>query len=233
MYDGKGERFFKGIVFDLDGTLLNTLEDIADSVNAALNKYGFPGHPLEAYRYFVGDGVRALTERALPLGAKDERTIAACAEAYLAHYRTNWNRYTRPYEGVDEMLDGLTDMGLSLAILSNKPDDLTQSCAKTFLDRWQFDPVVGQKKGIPRKPDPTAAQQIVSRFRVSANRVMYLGDSGVDMQTALNAGMYPVGALWGFRTGEELTGAGAKRLISRPPELLKLADTDLSNIERP
>ena len=225
MSKNSDERPFQGIIFDLDGTLLDTLQDIADSVNAALETYGFPGHRLEAYRSFVGDGVRALIERALPHGRKDEETITACARTYLAHYRQNWNRATKRYEGTDELLDGLTDMGMALAVLSNKPDDFTRSCVETFLHRWYFDPIVGLKEGIPRKPDPTGARRIIASFGIESDRILYLGDSGVDMQTALLAGLYPVGALWGFRTGEELTQAGARQLIPRPPDLLTIVDT--------
>ena len=170
----------------------------------------------------MGDGARALIERALPCEAKSEETITACLQTYLTRYKRNRNQHTRRYEGTEELLDALADMDISLAILSNKPHDFTQSCVETFLNRWHFDPILGQKAGIPKKPDPTGARRIMRRFRLAAEHVVYVGDSGVDMKTAVNAGIYPVGSVWGFRSAEELSEAGARTLIHAPPDLLRL-----------
>jgi phosphoglycolate phosphatase len=211
---------YDAVLFDLDGTLLDTLEDIADAANTVLTAHGFPTHPVPSYRGFVGDGVEMLVVRMLPEGRKDRATIEACLSEYRDAYRRCWNVKTQPYAGVADMLDALTARHLKMAVLSNKPDDFTKQCVKTMLGRWRFAPVVGQLPGVPRKPDPTGAERVARKLRVPAARILYLGDSGVDMQTAVGAHMFPVGALWGFRSREELLAHGAAGLAERPGDLL-------------
>ena len=210
----------KAILFDLDGTLLNTLDDLADAVNRVLMAKGFPTHRLDAYRYFVGNGSLMLVTRALPENHRDDQMVHSCLEAFLRDYGQNWMIKTKPYEGVPAMLDVLTERGLKLAILSNKKDDVTKKTVNELLSRWTFDAVIGQRDEVPAKPDPAAALEIVERFHVAAGEFIYLGDTDVDMETAVAAGMFPVGALWGFRTSEELLVGGARALISRPMDLL-------------
>lgn len=219
------QRPFLGVTFDLDGTLLYTLEDIACSANHALAAHGFSRHSLETYRWLVGDGTRTLIERALPVGARSEETVSACVQTYLDYYSRNWITHTCLYAGIETVLDRLADLDMSLAILSNKPHHLTRLCAQTFLNPWHFDPILGQREGTPKKPSPVLAQQIIDRFGTDPGRILYVGDSGVDMKTAVNAGMYPVGALWGFRSAGELVDAGAKSLLNRPSDLLSLIDS--------
>jgi len=213
---------YHALLFDLDGTLLDTLRDIADSANSALAYHGFSQHELEAYRYFVGDGVEALATRALPENGRDEMTVGKIMARMGEEYSRRWMDNTRPYQGIPELLDALTDLGIKMAILSNKPQDPAQLMVSTLLPHWSFELVVGALPSAPRKPDPTAALQIARQMNLSPPEFLYLGDSAVDMKTATAANMYPVGALWGFRTADELLSGGAKALIQRPSHLLRL-----------
>jgi phosphoglycolate phosphatase len=212
---------FRAVLFDLDGTLLDTLRDIADSMNAALARLGHPGHPVEAYRGFVGEGVERLAECVLPPADRDRGSIRRAAELLGEEYAARWGATSGPYPGVPEMLDGLEALGLPLAVLSNKPDDFTRLTVERLLPRWPFRVVLGARPGVPRKPDPTAALEIAGLLGVAPGDILYLGDSGVDMRTARAAGMFPVGALWGFRAAPELVESGAALLLSRPAELLE------------
>jgi phosphoglycolate phosphatase len=215
---------YKAVLFDLDGTLLDTLDDLADSTNCVLRRLGFPEHPREAYKYFVGDGVEALIQRAIPRQVVDRQAIADYAQMMRQEYSLRWAEKTRPYDGIAELLDGLTNRGLPRAVLSNKPAEFTRLCVSRLLARWQFEVVLGAGAELPRKPHPAAALAIAARLGLPPQKIVYLGDTNTDMQTALAAGMYPVGAVWGFRTAAELTAAGARRLIERPPDLLRLWD---------
>ena len=211
---------FRAVIFDLDGTLLDTLADIGESANAALEQLGFPTHPLPEYRTFVGDGVAVLMQRVLPEPHRKSEMIARVVEGFRKVYGENWNRRTQPYAGIVEMLDALVARKIPLAILSNKPHDFTQQCVREFLPRHQFAAVIGQREGIPTKPDPTSALEVVSQLGLTPAEVVYVGDTSVDMQTATRAGLYAVGVAWGFRSVEELKSHGAKKIISSPIELL-------------
>lgn len=211
----------KAVLFDLDGTLLDTLEDIANACNAALARHGFPAHPPRAYRYFVGDGVQVLMSRVVPAGHANPETLAAVALAYREDYGRHWNARTRPYDGIPELLDQLTRRGLALAVLSNKPDDFTRRCVSELLPRWVFSRVLGASSAFPPKPDPAAALHVAAGLNLPVEEVIYLGDTDTDMKTATAAGMLPVGALWGFRTAEELRQSGARHLVAHPQELLE------------
>jgi phosphoglycolate phosphatase len=215
---------FRAVLFDLDGTLLDTLEDMGHAMNRVLAAQGFSQHPIDAYRSFVGDGVAMLVIRALPEDKRDDETVRSCFEAYLADYGRNWNVKTRLYEGVADMLDVLTARGLKRAVLSNKTEELTRRCVNDYLSGWSFDAVLGQREGVPLKPDPTAAREIAHTLGCPVESFLYLGDSPVDMQAAIAAGMVPVGVRWGFRRAEELRAAGAWTLIGRPSEILALLD---------
>lgn len=212
---------FQAVLFDLDGTLLDTLEDLASAMNRVLAKYSFPSHQVEAYKNFIGDGIESLVRRALPAG-HPESMVPELVEAMREEYGKHMADNTRPYKGIPELLDSLTGRGLKLAILSNKPDEPTKSIITRFFPHWRFNPVWGARPEVPKKPDPTAALEVAERLNILPHHFVYLGDSATDMKTALGAGMYPVGALWGFRTAEELTNSGAKALIQNPMELLDL-----------
>lgn len=211
---------FKAAIFDLDGTLLDTLAGIADSMNGALVRMGFPVHDLSAYRFLTGDGVLALITNALPPEARRQETIDRAGELLREEYIKNWAKNTRPYEGVPELLDALAARSVRLSVLSNKMDEFTQQAVDRFLGRWTFEFVLGEGPGFPRKPDPASALHIVSGLGLRPSDVVFLGDTSTDMRTAVGAGLYPVGALWGFRDREELLATGARAVIATPREFL-------------
>jgi phosphoglycolate phosphatase len=217
-----GNMRYHAVVFDLDGTLLDTLEDIANAANRVLSDQGFPIHPVPMYREFIGEGVVRLIRRVLPDKNQDEATVQACADAYQKEYALHWDIKTKPYAGVPGMLDGLVAHGLRMAVLSNKPDLFTQQCVRELLSKWTFDVVIGASDAFPRKPNPASALETARRLGVPPGECLYVGDSGVDMQTARAARMFAVGVLWGFRSQEELEREGAQKLISRPLELIDL-----------
>lgn len=216
------QKMYKAVLFDLDGTLLDTLEDLADAMNAVLAAEGLPAHPTDAYRHFVGDGIVNLVRRALPEYRRDEATVERLVAADREEYARRWRNKTRPYEGVPELLDELTGRGLKLAVLSNKPDDATRLCVEALLPNGSFDVVQGVTDGVPLKPDPAGALDVARRLGVPPDGFLYLGDTATDMRTAVSTGMFPVGVLWGFRDADELAASGAKSLLARPGELLDL-----------
>jgi len=213
---------YKAVLFDLDGTLVDTLRDITDSTNDVLAAAGFPQHEMEAYRYFVGAGRRVLASRVLPEDHRDDETVDRISSEIERVYSRRWTEHTAPYPGIPELLDALTDRGVRLAILSNKPQRPAEVMVSRLLPRWHFDAVEGERPGIPLKPDPSGALEIARRMKLKPVEFLYLGDSATDMQTAVAANMYPVGALWGFRTAEELLAGGAEVLIENPVDLLPL-----------
>jgi phosphoglycolate phosphatase len=213
------------VLFDLDGTLLDTLEDLADSMNAALGALGFPPHPLAAYRYFVGDGVENLALRALPEEARlDQGLVRHTVARMREEYGARWKLKTHPYDGVPDLLDSLSARGLKMAVLSNKPHPATVEVVGHFLSRWRFDAVLGARPGVPIKPDAGAALDVARTLGVPAGSFLYIGDTNTDMATARGAGMLAVGAVWGFRSAEELEAAGAQVLVAHPREVLGLLE---------
>ena len=212
----------RAILFDLDGTLLDTLDDLADATNAALARQGLPAHPVEEFKYFVGDGMRNLILRTLPEASRDEATLARTIDAFREEYGRNWADKTRPYPGVADLLDAITERGVPKAILSNKPHEFTQLCVGKLLPDWSFEIVQGVSETTPPKPDPSGALRIADELGVPPARFLYVGDTNTDMQTATAAGMFAVGVTWGFRPAAELTANGAQTLIDTPAELLDL-----------
>ena len=213
------------MLFDLDGTLLDTLEDLATAMNEALAGWGLPVHSVGEYRYFVGEGVAQLVRYAAPDGT-GEPTLRALQGEMRAHYEQGWARHTRPYAGIPELLDELAGRGLQLAVLSNKPEEFTRDMVAHFLARWRFAAVVGAGSRFPRKPDPTAALAIAADLKLRPEQFLYLGDTAIDMRTAVGAGMFPAGALWGFRDADELRLSGARALLREPLELVPLVEGD-------
>ena len=214
----------KAIIFDLDGTLLDTLDDLADANNQALGELGFPTHPVEDYKYHIGNGVRVLLERTLPENARDEATVEKGMAMMKRAYKKCWDNKTRPYAGVPELLDELTRRGVRMAILSNKPHAYTCMIVDKLLANWQFEEVWGVSDTVPPKPDTAGAFGLAETMGVAPADFAYLGDTGTDMETAAAAGMFAIGVLWGFRTADELNRNGARVLLSRPAELLGLLD---------
>ncbi|AFM40771.1 haloacid dehalogenase superfamily enzyme, subfamily IA [Desulfosporosinus acidiphilus SJ4] len=212
---------YKAAIFDLDGTLVDSLEDLAESMNAVLRRLNYEIHDLESYKYFIGNGIKNLVRQALPEESRDESIISGCFDSMLKEYRERCLDKTKPYAEVPELLDELTKRNIKLCILTNKADELAQKVVSVLLADWNFEFVIGPSVNIPRKPDPTGALLISSSLAIPPAEIIYLGDSGVDMQTAAAANMYAVGALWGYRTREELIRNGARSLIDHPLEFLK------------
>jgi phosphoglycolate phosphatase len=213
---------FKAALFDLDGTLIDSLADLADSANLVLERLGLPRHEPDAYRYFVGEGIRVLATRALPREMRTEEMIDRCTGLVLEVYNQRLLVNTRPYAGIPDLLDGLQAAGLKMAILSNKLEPQTRAIAAELLSSWPFDPICGNRPPVPKKPDPTSALKIASDLGLAPAEILYLGDTSIDMRTATSAGMYAMGVLWGFRPAEELIQGGARALVAHPADLLAL-----------
>ncbi len=210
------------VIFDLDGTLLNTLDDLAAAANHALAEQELPVHPVEQYKTFVGDGVYKLIERMTPPAQRADTALAArLKEGFDRYYAAHGEELTAPYPGVLDTLDALRERGVICAVLSNKPHEFSVPlCKRFFGDRLRF--VHGQRQGYPRKPDRRLVTELLELADAQPEDCLYVGDSGVDMQTAKNAGVFAVGALWGFRTREELEQAGADAFAGSIEEILHL-----------
>ncbi len=213
---------YEAVLFDLDGTLLDTVDDIGDAANRVLSNRGFPMHPISTYYQFIGEGVKVLFTRALPQEKRNEDLINTCLKEFVEDYRRNYNVKSQPYDGIPEMLNALSERNLKLAILSNKPDLLTKDCVTSLLSNWDFGVVFGQRDLVPRKPNPQAALEIAKKLSISPSDFLYLGDTAIDMKTAVSAGMFPVGVAWGFRPVKELKENGACVIIDKPIQLLDL-----------
>ena len=209
------------VFFDLDGTLLDTLEDLADAGNEVLQRQGYPPHAVEKYNYFVGDGLQKLIDRILPEGAT-EGELEESVALFKSIYGQNWHRKTKPYDGIPSLLDQLQDAQIRLAILSNKPHDFTQMCVQHYFPDTSFEIVLGQRSGIPKKPDPAGAVELAKKINLEPEHCVFVGDTGGDMQTGKRAGMQTIGVLWGFRNANELRMNGADLLVSTPAELARI-----------
>lgn len=210
-----------GIIFDLDGTLLDTLRDLAEAVNIALDSAGFPTHEVDAYRTFVGDGVYTLIQRAVPPDTPEDscrKVLLAMRDAYLA----GWAKHTRPYPGIDAMLSGLNERGLPIAVLSNKPHEYTEIMVRHFFPAVSFARVQGSPPGEKAKPEPRLALDIAQGMGLAPESMYFVGDSNVDMLTAKAASMRAVGVSWGFRPVAELQGHGATLILNTPDEIFAL-----------
>ncbi len=214
----------KLIVFDLDGTLLNSLEDLADSANNVLEQHGFPTHPVDAYRYFVGDGVRKLIERILPMEERTNARIEQCRQEFVAYYKVHMEDKTSVYKGITELLTELKKRRLKVAVATNKVHIAVKPLMEKYFPGIQFDSMIGQREGVPVKPAPQIMYDILKETGCEPSETLHVGDTATDMQLAHNAGITPVGVLWGYRPLEELQEAGARYIIEHPLELLKFVD---------
>jgi len=161
---------FKAIIFDLDGTLIDSMADLADAMNIVLRDNGFPDHPVDAYRYFIGDGIEMLVERALPTEKRDPETLTRCIAAMKTEYARRWTRKTRPYDGIPELLKGCAAAGLKMTVLTNKPDGPTQAVVSRLMPEAPFELVWGARPELPKKPDPTGARRMAQRLGVSTRQ---------------------------------------------------------------
>ncbi len=211
----------KLIIFDLDGTLLNTLEDLADSGNYILSKYGFNQHSLDDYRYFVGNGIYKLVERILPENKREKTFVEEVRSEFMTYYDQHKADKTAPYQGIIELLEELQQRGIQMAIASNKAQEAMDPLVEFYFPTVTFAAVFGQRTGKPTKPDPDIVFDILNKTNISKSDTLYVGDTAVDMQTAKSAGVKSVGVLWGFRPKEELVQAQAELIIEKPEELLK------------
>lgn len=210
----------KLVIFDLDGTLLNTIGDLAVACNSVLALRGLPQHSYETYCGFVGNGVMRLVERALPEPLRTEHTIASVRADFVNYYTEHIDTYTTPYDGVAELLDELVRRGVILAVASNKYQAGTEKLVRRFFADIPFVEVFGQREGVPLKPDPAVVDEILARTGVTRDAVLYIGDSGIDIETASAAGVRSVGVTWGFRNRAELKQAGATQLADRAADIL-------------
>lgn len=210
---------YKIAIFDMDGTILNTIEDIADAMNYCLKLYGMPERSLSEIKSFVGNGIRKLVERAVPNGT-DPGTIDEINTIYIKYYKEHCAIKTRPYDGVCEVLKKLRDEGVLTAVVSNKADIAVKQLCKEYFGGL-FDYSLGDQEGIRRKPDPESVELVMSHFGVDRDEAVYIGDSEVDHQTAQNAGIDVIMVSWGFREEDFLRSIGAERIIHEPQEILK------------
>jgi phosphoglycolate phosphatase len=210
------------IIFDLDGTLLDTLADIGDSVNQMLAEFGLPGHTPDDYRRFIGNGIKRLVMRALPEAQRSPEMIASSVRRAREIYWENWNVKTRPYDGIAELLEGLKHRQVPLAVLSNKPHDFTVRYVDAYFGHEAFQVVMGHGDRFPVKPDPASALEIARLMDVPPSAFFFVGDSAADVKAAAAAGMHSVGAGWGFRGPKELQENGCRTLVEHPLEILPL-----------
>ena len=215
---------YKAVVFDLDGTLIDSATDLGNAVNRVLAVHGFPIHEIAKYRMFIGDGAETMVKRALPEQSRDDQTLQRCLGEFLEDYYQNFDVDTVLYDGIADLLDVLSEKSIKLSILTNKPYEIAVKFLDSILSGWEFGVVVGQKNGLPKKPDPAGAFLVSEKLGVSNDQIAYLGDSGIDMRTAVSAGMLPIGVLWGFRGRDELLDNGAKYLINEPLEVNNLIE---------
>lgn len=214
----------KLIIFDLDGTLLDTVADLATSTNYALIKCGFPIHETAAYRFFIGNGINNLFERALPEGAKTFENILRIRQHFLEYYGTHNSELTVPYPEIPELLEKIQLSGIKIAVASNKYHQATVELINHFFPEINFVAVFGQRENVPTKPDPTIVYDILTLAKVEKAEVIYVGDSGVDMQTALTAGVEAVGVTWGFRPRSELEEFSPKYIVNNTEDILHIIE---------
>ncbi len=210
------------IIFDLDGTLLDTIDDLATSVNYALRKNGYPEHELAEYPFFVGNGIYKLIERAMPESERTDENVLRLRQDFVAYYTQHNTDLTAPYPGIGELIAELSRRGIGMAVASNKYQEATLKLVTHYFGTGTFRVVLGQREGIAPKPDPAIVSDILAATGITREATLYVGDSGVDMRTAANAGLRSVGVTWGFRPRKELEDNGAVHLIDSPGELLGL-----------
>lgn len=213
----------KLVIFDLDGTLLNTIADLGSATNHAMKSLGYPLYNLDDYRFMVGNGISKLIERALPPEARSEAVFTRARELFLDYYGKHLTDFTRPYPGIPQLLAGLNARGIMTAVASNKYREATSRLIATFFSEIKWVAVEGENPPRPRKPSPEIVYDIMGRAGVGKESTLYVGDSGVDMSTAHNASVESVGVTWGFRPETELRETGACHIATSPADILDVA----------
>ncbi|TKG93789.1 HAD family hydrolase [Puteibacter caeruleilacunae] len=213
---------YKAVIFDLDGTLLDSAEDLADSMNTVLSKYNLPTHSIDTYKSLLGKGLKKFVQESLPEELQQAPDCSKYEEDMYETYNNNCTVKTKPYEGITTMLDLLKAKNIKLAVLSNKADAFTKRMVKKYFSDWDFQEVLGMTNEAHKKPNPVGALQIAKTLNLQSTEILYVGDSGIDMQTANNAEMCAVGVLWGFKSKDELLQNGAKYIIANPVDLIEL-----------
>ena len=211
------------LIFDLDGTLLDTVADLAASTNYALNQCGFPKHETSAYNFFVGNGINKLFERVLPEDEKTQDNILQIRHYFLEYYGEHNADLTLPYPGISDMLLALQKSGIKLAVASNKYQKGTEKLVRHFFPEIEFTAIFGQRDNIPTKPDPTIVYDILSIAQTEKQQALYIGDSGVDMLTAQNSGIEAVGVSWGFRPRVEMEAYSPAYIVDHPTQIIEIA----------
>ena len=212
-----GRKTYKAVVFDMDGTILNTIEDLTDATNHALAVYGLPQVTVEQERYFVGNGLYTTAKRAVPEGTSDE-LVQKVYEELVSYYRSHSEVKTGPYEGIVETIKRIREAGIKTAVVSNKADFAVQSLVEKYFAGC-FDEAMGETKGYALKPAPDMVEEILNRLGVSKEEAVYVGDSNVDLQTAENSDMDCIAVSWGFRGREKLEEYGAKVIVDTPAQI--------------
>ncbi len=210
------------VIFDLDGTLLNTIEDLGEAANYALEKTGYPTHSIASYPYFVGNGVSKLLQRVLPEDARTEENVNELRKYFMEYYEVHNTDNTKPYPGIIELLEQLQDDGIKLAVASNKYDSAVKKLITHYFPQIKWAALEGQKEGVPVKPDPSIVFEILSKCPTKKSDVLYIGDSGVDMETARRACVTSCGVTWGFRPISELMAYHAENIANQPNEIYTL-----------
>jgi phosphoglycolate phosphatase len=210
---------FQAAIFDLDGTLLDTLEDIGTAANAVLTRFEQPNHSMEAYKTLVGDGVAVLFQRAWPETRDSVPLLNQAVHTFESIYAEQWNKRSKPYDGIEILLKRLLSRPMAMGVLSNKPDRFTKQCVDYFLPGLPFSSIAGQKPDVPRKPDPAGVHRMAAEWKLRTEDIAYIGDTNTDMETAVAAGCCAIGVSWGFRAVEELRRTGAQQIFHTPSEL--------------
>ena len=211
---------YKAVIFDLDGTILDTLQDLANSLNYALRTHGYPERTLDEVRRFIGNGIRVLVQRGCPAGTADEAQEAALA-TFRVHYDAHCKDFTGPYDGIHDLLNALREQGIRTAVVSNKIEPaVIVLCDEHFPNQFEY--MVGNRPDLAPKPSPDSVNEVIEKLGLERKDIVYIGDTEVDIETARNAGIDCIGVDWGFRDGEYLRELGAKYIVAKPLDVLQI-----------